>query len=131
MPKPQRVPDLMQGDPFDHLWVIRGLPPGRWSFGADQDVGAVLCTTNRKACEDRSAGMRDEMNDDIRFLRIFDRPGHICERDQAIEAVEEYITPGLDCAVKGCELFVGGTWVGLHGNGQVGVVPPVARIIVA
>ena len=47
------------------------------------------------------------MNDDIRFLRVSDRVGHIGQCDQPIEAQAEHVTPGLDGAMKCLEHRLG------------------------
>ena len=111
MSQTKRVPDLMHGDPFDELRIVRCTAPGRRVFRTHQDIGTAAHGADGIPGKDSPTGVRHKMNHDVRFLFIQGCIGDIGEGNQPIEAPEQDIVPCVYRAVQRCELFVGGARV--------------------
>ena len=98
----------------------------RRQVGTDEDVRALVGAAERVAAEHDAACGRHVVHDDVGRLAL--AAGHVGERDQAVEAVAQHRVPCLDRIGDRGQLRRSRRWVGLHGDREVGVVPPVARI---
>jgi hypothetical protein len=75
--------------------------------------------------------MRVVVDDDVRLLlRIATFAGYVLKRDQPIEAFRDRDGPGVDGRVDCVEVFLADPRLRLHGDREVGVVPPVAGVVV-
>ena len=85
-------------------------------------VVAAICLTT----EYTAARGRHEVDHNIRcllFARL--RAGDVGQRDQPTEAVIKDRSPGRDCTMDCCQLFLAGARMRLDSNGQINMIPPI------
>ena len=120
--------ELVERDPTEVLGIVRVAVEAGRQVGTHDDVRALMVSTQRVAAEDHTACRRYIVHNNVSGLPL--AAGHVGERDQPVEAIQQHVRPRLDRAGDRVELLLCRRRMGLHGDGQVGVVPPVARVVV-
>ena len=130
MSEPERMADLVEGHPREFLGrVLLEFGPRR-RYGTDDDVAAVLPAAERDSAERGAAEVWDEVHHHVGDLLVVPSgSSDIGQRDGAVEALEQHVSPDLDGIVDRIELSLGGAGMGLDGDRQVGVVPPVPLVV--
>jgi hypothetical protein len=88
-----------------------------------------VIAADRITAKNHTAGRRNEVHDDIGRAALGTR--HVSERDQTVEARLQGLAPRRDGVLNRRDLRGRCARVRLHGNGELGMIPPVARVIVA
>ena len=124
MPQPERMADLVQRHPAEVFRIVGVAVQAGRKIRADQDVGAAMVAADGIPAEYHPAGRGHVVDDDIGRLAL--RAGDVGQGDQPVEALLQHIAPGRDRTLDCRELLLGGAGMGLDGDRQVSVVPPVA-----
>ena len=93
-------------------------------------LGQRCVTADRVARERDASGLRHVVQDDVGPLRVADGSGDVGQGDQVVELLAKHRVPRVDRVVDGGEVRAPDVGRGLHGDGEVGVVPPVAGVVV-
>jgi hypothetical protein len=86
-----------------------------------------VVAADRKAGKDGPTGVSLVMDDNVRVLPRVD----LGQGDQTVEAFLKHCSPGRDGIIDRLQILRRYAGCGLDSDRQVGVVPPVARIVVA
>jgi DNA mismatch repair protein MutL len=129
--QPQCVSDFMLCHPTQIFRLIWRTILTRWQIGTHHDVRAAMITANGISAKDNAPSPRHIMDNNIgRLLRIVSAAAHIGQGDQPIEAIIQNISPGSNGIIDGFKLCWKGVGMSLHCNRNIGVIPPITRIIV-